>query len=211
MSGLSEEKKNSILPPPSLGCLFEKSLEMPPGDHTFFLSHDEGFVQMTLDCGLTDYSMENVSVNGMEAELDPTGLPKVDHYMKKLSINVTAAELGPAGGIKKVKVVWSRQLGDIRVSVTQHCLHPLLVHLHSTLDARNTMCGLALQVLVDDVPVGDLIAYEPMKKERQVKVKVAEEGGGMVAPCDPDFQMVACGDDEQGEASIFHCKYKQTL
>lgn len=82
--------------PPS-GCLFEKSVEMPPGDHIFFLRHDEEFIEMTIDCGEVIY----------------------EHSSKKLSINVTAAELGPPGSLKEIKVMWNKNLGNIGVSLRQ--------------------------------------------------------------------------------------------
>lgn len=174
------------------GCLFDKSMAMAPGDHTFFLRHDESFVQMTLDCGSHRYPMMNLRVNKTVPELAPPGdakdlslsmmipfhgpndaglappgaLMDVTYATKKLSINVTAAELGPAGGLKEVTIVWNKQLGNIGV-------------------------------VVDGAPLGNLTDYKPLTKERQVKVEVAEEGGGLVAPCNPHFQMVGCAGDEE--------------
>lgn len=51
---------------------------------------------------------------------------------------------------------------------------------------------------MDGVPLYNLTDYQPLMKERQVKVEVAE-GGGLVASCNPQFQMKAFGGDEEGE------------
>lgn len=64
------------------------------------------------------------------------------------------------------------------------------------------LCRTGLQILVDGSPLDGLTDYKHLDKERQVKVEVAEEGGGFVAPCNPHFQMVACGGDEEGRVSL---------
>lgn len=83
---------NVFLLPPT-GCLFLESVQLPAGDHTFFLRHDKDFVQMTLECSITSD----------------------DDYNRELSLNVTTNELGPPGGLKEITVVWLPNLGRVGV------------------------------------------------------------------------------------------------
>lgn len=70
-------------------------MELPAGDYTFFLRHDEDFTQMTLDCSSISDDFED--------------------YQKKFSINVTKDVLGSPGGLKAITAVWLPELGRVGV------------------------------------------------------------------------------------------------
>ncbi|XP_045132024.1 uncharacterized protein LOC123516580 [Portunus trituberculatus] len=174
------------------GCLFDKSVTMAPGDHTFFLRQDGDYVHMNIDGGWFKHPLGNPHVDKTVPVLPPSregtdlnfsnlkplidsnaeDLPlsgsaaDVSFGEKKLSINVTTDQLGLTRGLKEVTVVWDVNLGNIGA-------------------------------LVDGVPLFNHTLYTNLTKERQLKVKMGKLSSGLVAPCNPNFQMVEFGGDEE--------------